>query len=494
MSLLSSAVKALYASHAAYVEAQAYWSGEVKERFASRRLADILRETGVRYRINFSATPVDAVVERLEIAGFTGEPAALAKWDEVWADNDMPLEAKGIIHALTERLGDSYVIGWPDEEMDSGMALYAHEPTDVRVFYDPERPRRKSHAIHRYVAYARPVEDQDPDLRKLEPGRLYSFVTIYFRDHVERWVTLDPIDNGLDGDRVAITHDTEFVRFADDEDNPWDLIPVWHFRTGRPYGRPQHRDAYTVQDMINSTLANLMNSMNHAGYPQRFALSEAAQGQPDGAGFYAPGEDASTIGTTVSAGSTGIKATNPGGFQAGPGETWLMKGAKEVGQFETADSANFVNPITSLVKWMGLVTDTPVHLFDMGGQIPSGESLKAAMAPLHAKVYDQQAQLGATYREMADDVLTMLGVAHQNGAVQVMWMPIDVIDNKETWEVVQAKVAAGVPKREALIQAGYLPTIVDTWLGTPAVAPVLQLTDGGDGNATDQNRSATDVA
>lgn len=485
MSLLSASMRELNTSQASYVEAEAYWTGQVKERFASERLAQILAGTGVRYRINFSATPVDAVVERLEIAAFAGEAVPLERWLAVWEDNEFPLEAKGTVHALTERLGDSYVIGWPDEEMDSGMAIYAHRPENVRVFYDPERPRRKSHAIHRYVAIARPLDLQDPDERQLMPGRQYGFSTIFFRDHIERWVTVDPVDNGPGGERLPITHETPFVRLADDEDNPWDLIPVWHFRTSRPYGRPQHKDAFEPQDMINGVLADLMNSMNFASYPQRFALADASAQQMVG-GFGAPEQDPN---------ATTVTATNTGGFRAGPGETWLIEGAKEVGQFATADSANFVDPITALVKWMGLVTDTPVHLFDMGGQIPSGESLKAAMAPLNAKIADQKAHLGATWREMADDVLTMLGVKHVKGAVQVIWMPTDVIDNKETWEVVQAKVAAGVPLREAIIQAGFLPSVVDSWLGVAPTAQVLQLTDtGSDGEGQDDDRSGLDVA
>lgn len=484
MSLLAASLKELNASAPAYAQAEAYHSGEVREKFASDRLAQILSGTGLHYKVNFSATPVDAVVERLEIAAFAGEPTALARWNEVWEDNDFPLEAKGSVHAWCERLGDAYVIGWPDEDMDSGMAIYAHRPESVRVFYDPERPRRKSHAIHKYVSLARPAEDQDPDERQLTPGRLYGFVTVYFRDHVERWVTLDPVDDGPGGARTPITDETAFVVFADDEDNPWDLIPVWHFRTARPYGRPQHKNAFDPQDMINAILADLMNSMNFASYPQRFALADAAQQQMAG-GFGAPEEDLNV---------PSVNAVNRGGFRAGPGETWLIEGAKEVGQFATADSANFVEPITAQVKWMGLVTSTPVHLFDMGGQIPSGESLKAAMAPLNSKVNNQKAQLGATYREMADDVLTMLGVKHANGAVQVVWMPNDVMDNIETWNVVAAKIAVGIPVREAIIQAGFLPSVVDEMLGILPPSPVLQLTDGGDGEQTDQNRAGTDVA
>jgi hypothetical protein len=462
MTLLSDALKALNSALPGYVKADSYYFGDAKEVFPSNRWRQLLEDTGKHYRINFAATPVDVVTERLDISAFMGDPQAVERFQECWEDNEFALEAP-IVMGRAGRFGDSYAIIWPDEDVPSGVAMYAHTPYSVRVFYDPERPRRKTHAIQRWLAVSPPSVDQDPENRGLVPNRTYVFVNMWYIDRIERWVSEQPIDDGLGGSQTSPTDDSiNFVRYTEDEENPFGFLPVYHFRNDRQYGRPEHADAYTVQDMVNKTLANLMNSLDHAGYPQRFALSDAAQQDN---GFAAPPEE-------LDANGTPIKATNPRGFKAGPGETWLIEGAKSVGQFPTALASNFLDPVNALVKWMGTVTDTPVHLFDLGGQLPSGESQKVGMEPLNKKVGARQRSYGVTWRDLADGVLTMMNVTHTAGAVQVEWSPLDRADSKEDWEVVGLKVSSGVPVREALVQAGYLPDVVDSWLGlTPDDAP-----------------------
>lgn len=476
MGLLELSLAALNKAQPAYVTAGEYYSGEVAEHFASQRLKELLAKSGERYRINFAATPVDAVTERLEIASFMGEQQYVDSWQEAFEENEFPLEAP-MVHAYAGRYGDAYVIAWLDEEMDTGVSMYVHTPLDVRVFYDPERPRKKSHAVHRWVA-AGPQETPDGQ-RPLEAGKLYVFVNLYFPDRIERWVSENPL-NQTNGQLQSATDDALlFTKLQEDELNEFGFVPVWHFRTDRPYGTPEHKDAFTPQDMVNKTLANLMSSLDFAGYPQRYAVSESAN-DATGGDFGAPADTGGGYTTTTD--QPAARAVNPGGFKAGPGETWLVEGAKSVGTFEVMQSENFLGPVNALVKWMGTVTDTPVHLFDLGGNVPSGESIDASTEPLDKKVGNRQASYGATWRDLADGVLEMRGVTAPVGAVQVSWSPLERAVTKEHWEVVKLKVEAGVPQREALIQAGYLPEVVDSWMGVieGEVVPTGAGDDGGE--------------
>ncbi len=461
MTLLAVSLAELNRAQPGYLEAANYYSGDVLERFPSVLLQTLLAETGKRHRINFAATPVDAVAELLSIDGFTGDKLPVDTFNNIWEDNDFGLEALSV-HKNACIYGDSYVIVWPDETAPTGVAMYSHSPIDVRVFYDPEAPRTPTHAVHRWVA-ATPAE-QDPENRPLTPGRYYVFVNMYFPDRVERYVSFDPIDDVTNAGAVSLLNYTDpntvFSRFAEDEVNEFDFLPVFHFRNARPYGRPEHADAFTVQDMINKTLANMMNSLDFAGYPQRYALSDSRAAADAGYDDLDLASDAPVA-----------EALNSGGFKAAPGETWLIENAKSVGQFSTADASNFLEPINGFVKYMGTVTDTPVHLFDLGGNVPSGESLKASVAPLHNKARTQQRGHGVTWRSLANGVLAMAGVAAEPGAVQVVWSPLEQATTKEEWEVLALKVAAGVPRRDALIQAGYLPDVVDAWLAEPTTAP-----------------------
>lgn len=470
MTLLATSLSELNHAQKGYLQAQSYYSGTVAEKFPAPWLETLLKDTGKAFRLNFAATPVDAITERLSIDSFAGVQAEVNAFQLIWEENEMPLEAP-MVHAHAGRYGDSYVIAWPDEEMATGVAMYRHSPINVRLFYDPESPRRKSHAVHRWVAVAPPVLAQDEDEKQLIPGRTYVHAVMYFADHIEHWVSSEPVDLGVGQEqRVNYTaSDISWVAFAEDVDNPFGFVPVYHFRNDRPYGVPEHYEAYGPQDMITKTLSNLMNSLDHSGYPQRYALSEAGRKQE----FGAPVEPEPT-------GST-VQATNPQGFKAGPGETWLVEGATSVGQFAAASSNNFIDPINALVKWMGSVTDTPVHLFDLGGNAPSGESIDASTAPLDKKVEHRQLSYGYTWRELARDVLEMAGLA-VTGPIQVVWSPNKRATTKEDWDVVAAKITAGVPQREALIQAGYLPAVVDAWL-TPGVEAVVAggLGDGAAG-------------
>src|SRR5437868_6405680 len=117
-----------------YRTAQQYYDGDVPEVFASARLRRALEDTGVDFRLNFAKTPVDAVVDRLEIAAITAadeqHTEAIAK---IWADNGMDLEAPDIHrHACTQ--GDAYLFVLPiedDQETVVGVEMHYNGPQTV---------------------------------------------------------------------------------------------------------------------------------------------------------------------------------------------------------------------------------------------------------------------------------------------------------------------------------------------------------------------------
>src|SRR3546814_18417719 len=51
-------------------------------------------------------------------------------------------------------------------------------------------------------------------------------------------------------------------------------IPFFHFRTARPYGRPEHNKAYGPQDALTKLDTNMMSNSDFANFPQRGALQE----------------------------------------------------------------------------------------------------------------------------------------------------------------------------------------------------------------------------
>ena len=429
-------LKAIQEARPAYDEAKSMYEGDVAEVFASERLRVLFADSSGKYRMNLAKTPVNAVVNRLEIAAVTVRGSAeqtqlLA--ERVWADNQMDLEAPDLHRGACE-FGDYYVIVWDGDE-DGTVDLFGNSPLSCRMMYDPDNPRRK-----RYLIKVR----QEGKRRR---------ATLYYRDRVERYVTNQ---DGVSGD-----DESHWVEYVDNEGdvwpipNPYDQVPAFHFRTGRPYGQPLHLGAYGPQNAINKLVATQMGTIDYAGAPQRYAL-----------------EDKGLASSDENAADFGDDEDEPDGqpegaqYRAGPATVWLMKGIKDVGQFEVAEPKVFLDPAEFYVRLMAQITEMPIHFFDPGGDQPSGESRRTAEATLIKKIKYLALSLAATWADALEFALLVLGV---RARVDVRYANPDSIDDVEGWQVTAAKIAAGVPARQALLEAGYTAAQLDEW-GVPAFA------------------------
>lgn len=422
-----------------YLRAQAFYEGDVPEVITSRKLRRLLGSTARHFSVNYAATPVDVLAERTYIAGIRCEDAAVKELlDTVWEQNELGLEAPDL-HLKAYEYGDAYLIGWPDPDAPGGVSLFAHDPLNVRVFYDPANPRRKSHAAHRW-------EEQGTDENGLGPGR-WLRLNLYYPDRVEQWVSNRRIDVDLPEKPtlVALSEEPEIP-------NPTPgVIPVFHFRTRRPYGRPEHADAYGPQNMLNKLNVTMMGAVDHAGYPQRYVTTDAALDPSSPADAFSP----------LSPEDPDYDPTLPGlaedsSLQSGPGETWILSGSDiKVGQFTVANTSNFLDAVHSLVKQMSSVCDIPAYYFDRSGQMPSGESFRRAEAPLDKKVKNRQMQLGVTWREVFQWVARVAKLGDRAFDADVTWAAPLVYTDPEAWETAQVQRDMGVPLQVIFEGLGY---------------------------------------
>jgi hypothetical protein len=458
---VTEALDALRLSQPFYEEAHEYFVGDIQEVFSSQKLRQLIGPTGDRYRVNFARTPVDVLLERTTMNGITSsDDAAVALLTTVWDDNELGQEAKDL-HRMTYEYGDAYLIAWPNEDLPGNIEAYCHDPMNVRVFYDPQAPRRKSHAIHTWIE-----RGTGPDGNGLGEG-LWQRVAIYWPEYVEQWVTRERIDaGGMLGVQSAIVGDeTEFVPYivdgADGDGiivNPTPgIVPVFHFRNGRPYGRPEHADAYGPQDMINKLNITMMAAVDYAGFPQRYVLTDSALNPDDETDNFGPPPD-DTL--SIDDGLPGLDETSS--LRAGPGETWFLSGAKlGVGQFATSETQNFLNATESLIKQMASVTDVPGYYFDRSGQMPSGESFRRAEAPLNKKLNDRLAMLNVTWHEFFDYSLVVNG--HEPSDAFIAWEPPEQFDDLDSWQTAQAQQDAGVSRVQTLVERGYSEEQAQQW-------------------------------
>ena len=455
MSDLTRGLAALTTSSERYLHAEAMYVGNVPEVFTSRRLAHALRHAGMKFRLNFARTPVMAVADRMEITAVeaTADVRANTALQVVWEENQMQLWANDV-HRDALKLGDYYVFVWPDP--DGFPELHLASPLHTRIVYDTQFLRRKLYAITTW-----------PEADDTSTGtEVRTRADLYYPDRIERYITtaLGSTTGTLPLEDVAWELYADQQSDGDPLPNPFEEIPFFHYRTERPFGTPEHFSAYGAQDAINKHVVQQIAANDFQSFPQRYLLSEMG-------GIAIPGSPGSN-GTEdwddeVPVGGDGANVSS--GAQGGPGTLLEFVGKNlTIGEFQAAQPSVFLEPLRFYVQAMSAVTSTPLHLFEGMGDVPSGESLRAAEAPLNKKVRDRAMSFGSTWQECLSFALKVVGL---DSDVTLNWADPSSVDTKDKWDVVAAKIAAGVPVEVALQEAGYDLAQVQSWLAGAAPTP-----------------------
>lgn len=449
MSDLTRAVEEATRCSGPYELARCYYEGKVDELHANRTIKRLLQDSSSGFKLNYARRTVDAVLDRLKIASVAipgrdeedGAAAALTARlnDEVWDANHMGRKAK-LVHRTALVCGDSYLLVW-DTDGDGSVQMYEQSPDLMRVYYDPEYPDIKHHAAKVWRTEAGP------------DGIERTRVNLYYADRIERWITKP----GAAGER-----DEDFEQFVDEEGDAWPIanpygeVPVFHFRTDSPYGRPEHRDAYGPQNAINKVVATMMSSVDFQGYPQRYVLREA--GEPTDPSGLSP-DDSALPGATESESK----------LEASPGSIWDLMGVTGVGQLPAADPKGFLSQLQAFVDAMAATTVTPARFMNVMADVPSGEALRAAEAPLVEKIKDRQTWFAEEWRDVLRFAMKIIGAPVDS--VIVEWYPPVVENDSDAWGVAQQKRALGVPEEVIWQEAGYRPEQYQEWVAVDAVNP-----------------------
>ncbi|MCX4504573.1 phage portal protein [Streptomyces anulatus] len=445
-----------------YERAEAYYKGDIDEVFASPRIRQLISATGERYRFNLAKTPVNVLVNRVELVAVTApdEPGANEVIEEIWDANGLEVHYPELIKR-TFMYGDAYLMVWPlydddptttadDELFATGVELTVHSPLHCRVIYDPENERRKLFAIKRWKT-------------RTSLGTVWR-VDLYYPDHIEQWAAKPGETPASDAWEPYLGNDEDPGSWL--LDNPYGEIPFFHHRNALPYGIPEHKDGYGCQDAINKMLITQLTTTDSHGWPQRYALVDkgAELDQNNDTPHWGDDEDAND--------TTRLDRSSSSNLYGGPGTVETFDGMKAVGQFSAADPVVFTDPAQLYVRLMAQITETPLHAFDPSGDTPSGESLKVAEAPLVKKAINREAMLKSPVQETWKFALRIRGV--DVSRIDVRFAPSQAATGVSDWEVVELKQKVGVPKDQTLIEAGYQAELVATWdLKPPAPQPAL---------------------
>lgn len=411
MNDIKQAVETIVGRRNTYVNAENYYRGSQDELFAHEKWSKLFRANGT-YVLNFAKTVVDTVLDRLEISSVKGvEDGADEAINKIWETNELTIDATEI-HRRTLMYGDCYAIVWPDE--DGEVQITYNSPLTTVMLYDVENPRKKRVAVKAWES-----------LNVF--GKTETRLNLYYPDRIEKYVRQGALDSG-----AAEAHTWNATESIE---NPFGELPVFHFRTHRPYGTPEHGAAIGPQDAINKMVNNHMLTVDYQGAPQRYALSAYGNSAE-----FSDFDDDDTV------------RENIAGLKSGPGEFWYLNGVTQVGQFPAADPTVFTGPILDYVKSMASLTQTPLHYFQNNGQFASGEALRTAEAPLVKKVRDRQIAFGATWREVFRFALRIEGI---DTDVQIKWQSVESMDSTDMWSIAQIKRAMGIPLVTVLTEMGY---------------------------------------
>lgn len=415
MSDINLAFDQIIAKREDYVKADAYYEGTNPEVFANQRWYKVFRFEQADFRFNFSKTVVDSVLNRLEIAQVqtTGDEAD-AYINRIWEQTDLKIDMNEI-HRKALVYGDCYAIIWPNANGELGIDY--NSPLTTTIVYDQENPRIKAFA-------AKMWQITDTNNTKILK------INLYYADRIEKY-------EGM-ADLEYITHVPDMF-LTETVTNPWGEIPVFHFRTHKPYGRSEHADAYGPQDAINKLISTHMFTVDYQGAPQRYALANG--------GNTAELEDFSDDDTA---------RENLGALQNGPGQLWYLQGVSAVGQFPAADPDTFTKPVMEFVNAMAAITSTPSHYFVKGSYIPSGQALRVAEAPLTKKVLNRQMAFGSSWRDLFKFMLRVEGITSE---VEIIWKNPETVDSVDSWDIAVRKKSVGMPLEQILLELGYDPEI-----------------------------------
>jgi len=465
---------ALNAAGDAYRLAATYFSGTPVERFANQHIERLVRGSG-EYRFRLSHRPVNSMTSRVRIAAVTSDrEEATARIDVIRQANDMT-RLEPLIHRKTFIYGDAYVMTWPvlpeQEDLDgldigpesdvppdpelreAGVEISYLSPLNTRIMYEGEDGRRARFAIRRWV--------EEWTLGKVwraevwypgDPARIEDWVTTPGSDghDVDDW---QPYAEDSSGRMVpAIVGDTWPV-FHD-----WDL-PIKHARTDMPYGVPEHIDSYGPQDAVNKLLITQVNSIEAYGWPDRWSLvdDQAVLDQARNAVDWDDDADAPA--------ATTRRRNNRAGSGSGGGKEHQYTGTKAVGEFSQPDPSAMVSPVDQYVRLMAAATGTALSEFDPStDKVLSGAAQRAADKPQRDRELDRKLYLEAFWREVWQSALAMDGT--EAGSITVQWAPGEVNTDPEWWLTAQTRLGMGVPLRQILLEANYLPDEVDTWLNS----------------------------
>jgi hypothetical protein len=390
---------------------ESYFVGHTPLAYATSRFREEFGSMLAAINDNWTQLVVSAVEERLNVEGFrlgNDENADTRAW-EIWQANRLDADSQ-VAHTEALKLREAHVIVWKPRP-DQAPVITIEHPRHVCVELDPENRSKR-------LAAAKSWRDQVHG----------QCCTVYLPDGIYKF------RRGRRGwERREVPNEPWPVP------NEWGVVPVVPL-----FNRPgllvesasEIENILSKQDMINKLMADMIVAAEYSAFRQRWAT----------------GVDIPTMPGTNAADDDFISAVNRLWHVAAPDAKF--------GEFGQTDLSTYVKAIEMLVQHIASQTATPPHYLLTTGVLPSGESLRAAEAPLVAKARRKQRVFGEAWEEVIRIALLMDGTV-VDGQVSTIWSDPESRTESEHVDAVMKMKSLDVPTEELWRAVGFSQSEID---------------------------------
>lgn len=438
-----------------YIAGKEYYEGKRAEVMDSRA-AERLVEQSKAAPLSFAHIPVDVIAEKVELSSIASPDRAVDGYLRDWIEKN-DLEEESIDWILKAcYFGDYYVVCDPTANDALGrispddVEAVGMSPLSTIVVYDKKTGRTPLYGLHVWNVTVR--------------GDKYTKALAYYDDATVKLVASG--ENASNADDFSLDFDEEPEDAYIFHDGGRMLIA--HLAVGgKPYGVPLHKKAYGPQDAITKISANNLVNVDALGLPSRWALLDPNAEVDDDID-----DDFGDDGPSTVDGDGRLDATTGRRVRVVPGAVSFLRGVKQTGTYEGAQSDPFLSNLDFYIRAMGVACGIALFELDPSGEVPSGEARRRAEARANRTARRVQRQAGAFLTDLAKTMLALVG---RPGEVSVTFTPTETATDKDGLELVSTKVKAGVPLRQALREAGYTDDQVAKWYpeGQAAFSPDL---------------------
>lgn len=414
-----------------------YYDGEHDLAFATEKFRTTFGNVFKEFTENLCPAVVDSLADRLEVTGFQssdskttikapeanndvlGKSVSMVTIEDpqgqraidIWDRNRMDGQA-GEVHQEAIKMGDAYVLVWPNEKMQA--EIWPQCADEVSVQYDPNN---KKQILRASKVWWNEIEKK-------------WYLNIYTRQGITKYISRESPTTVPVQDGSWVLRENAFVP------NPYEQVPMFHFafKAERKPGTSRLRDIVPLQDGLNKSVMDMLIAMEFASYKQRYIIGIDPEINPE------TGEP--TDETVRNYGVDRIMG--------------VPDPDAKVGQFDATDLAQFLKVQEKFWASVARVSGTPLHYFlIVSGDFPSGEAMKSAEARFSKEIQDCHTSFGNTWEDVMLFAMKIDGPTPADLSLDTLWTNPTPRTESELADTAVKKQAVGVSRSQILHELGY---------------------------------------